>query len=416
MCSSDLQPDTKRIAVMVDLAPLEQISAYSRVMGAARVDDLVRKASQKLAQRLGSKRTIYHTGPTQFAFLASPDVQQNAYVSKLIAEHWEERQRSSGASLMTSALGVAVFAPGSTEPQDLLRALASAAQDARSSLDLVSVYSPAADEAYQRRYRLLDDFGSALQASNQLRLVFQPRIELGTGRCLGVEALLRWDHPELGNVSPGEFIPIVEHSPHAQAMTAFVLDTAMAQLRGWHDAGHDLVVSVNVSAANLHEPDFAEAVGAAILRHGVKTHQIELEVTESAVMQDADQARAQLDRLSAMGIRLAIDDFGTGYSSLAYLQKLPANVVKIDQSFVREMTSGEKDQSLVRSMISLLHDLGYRVVAEGVELIEAAELLRSMNCDEAQGYLFARPMEKDKLDAWLHDQNDQLLQNTSLAA
>ncbi|MGT2487478.1 putative bifunctional diguanylate cyclase/phosphodiesterase [Methylobacterium oryzae CBMB20] len=282
----------------------------------------------------------------------------------------------------------------------MLRALYSAVQDARSSPELVSVYSSATDEAYQRRYRLLQDFGPALRADEQLRLVFQPRIDLSTGRCVGAEALLRWNHPVLGPVSPGEFVPVIEHSSHAQAMTAFVLDTALAQARRWHDAGHELAISVNVSAANLNEAAFGNSVKASVQRHGLTPERLELEVTESAVMQDARQARHQLDALATAGIRLAIDDFGTGYSSLAYLQSIPAHVVKIDQSFVRKLEDGERERSLVRSMIGLSHDLGYRVVAEGVETGAAADCLRAMGCDEAQGYLFARPIETDLFATW----------------
>jgi EAL domain-containing protein (putative c-di-GMP-specific phosphodiesterase class I)/GGDEF domain-containing protein len=400
-------PDVARIAVLVDLARPEQIGAYARVMGPSRVDDLVREAARELRRLVGPERRLYHTAATQFAFLAAPGVRQNDYVRRLAEKHRQARQRSMTGMLLTSAIGVSLFTPSSTTPQDVLRALYSAAQDARSAPDLVSAYSSAADEAYQRRYQLLQDFGPALRCDNQLRLVFQPRIDLCTGGCAGAEALLRWNHPVLGAVSPGEFVPIIEHSPHAQAMTAFVLDRALAQARRWGEAGHGLVMSVNISAANLHEPDFARAVEAALRRHGVAPERMELEVTESAVMQDAGQARRQLDALAAAGIRLAIDDFGTGYSSLAYLHDIPAQVVKIDRSFVLKLGNGEREQSLVRSMIGLSHDLSYRVVAEGVETAEAADQLAAMGCDEAQGYLYARPLEVEQFDAWLPKHHQQ---------
>ncbi len=396
-------PNEVRIAVLVDLARPEQVGAYARVMGPGRIDDMVREAARELRRLVGPERRLYHTAATQFAFLAAPGVPQDKYVCRLVEEHRRARQRSMTGMLLTSAIGVCVFKPCVTAPQDVLRALYSAVQDARSSPDLVSVYSSAADEAYQRRYRLLQDFGPALSADNQLRLVFQPRIELSTGRCIGAEALLRWNHPDLGPVSPGEFVPVIEHSPHAQTMTAFVLDLSIAQARRWEEDGHRLVMSVNVSAANLHEPGFGNSVEAALRRHSLAPERLELEVTESAVMQDADQARSQLDALAAAGIRLAIDDFGTGYSSLAYLQDMPAHVVKIDQSFVRKLGYGDREQSLVRSMISLSHDLGYRVVAEGVENVETADHLVKMSCDEVQGYFYARPLEVDQFEVWLQE-------------
>lgn len=400
-------PDVVRFAVLVDLARPEQIGAYARVMGPSRIDDLVRAATRELRQLLGPERRLYHTATTQFAFLATPGVQQDDYVRRLAEEHRQVRQRSLTGMLLTSAIGVSVFKPSSTAPQDVLRALYSAVQDARSSPDLVSVYSSVADEAYQRRYRLLRDFGAALRADGQLRLVFQPRIDLSTGKCAGAEALLRWNHPVLGAVSPAEFVPVIEHSPHAQGMTAFVLNRALAQARRWGEAENGLVMSVNISAANLHEPDFASVVTAALQRHGLTSGRLELELTESAIMQDADQARRQLDTLAAAGIRLAIDDFGTGYSSLAYLQDLPAQVVKIDRSFVSKLGNGEREQSLVRSMIGLSHDLNYRVVAEGVENREAADQLTAMGCDEAQGYFYARPLEIERFEAWLTEHRQQ---------
>lgn len=409
-------PDEARIAVLIDLGRPEQVSAYSRVMGPGRVDDLVREAARELRRLIGPGRKLYHTAATQFTFLAPRGAQQDDYVRLLADEHRQARQRSITGMLLTSAIGVSVFKPCTTAPQDALRSLYSAVQDARSLHDLISVYSSVADEAYQRRYQLLQDFGPALGADDQLRLVFQPRIDLSTGRCIGAEALLRWDHPELGPVSPGEFVPVIELSPHAQAMTAFVLERALAQARCWQDAGHSLVMSVNISAANLIESGFGQSVEAGLRRHGLAPGQLELEVTESAIMQNAEQARRQLDLLAAAGIRLAIDDFGTGYSSLAYLQDIPAHVVKIDQSFVRKLADGERERSLVHSMIHLSHDLGYRVVAEGIETAEAADQVRAMACDEAQGYLFARPLEIGTFETWLREHEQDARYEPALAS
>ncbi|QEE39144.1 MULTISPECIES: EAL domain-containing protein [unclassified Methylobacterium] len=397
------RPDEARLAVLIDLARPEQINAYARVMGLGRIDDLIRDTARGIHRDIGRELKLYHTAATQFAFLAPPGVRQDDYVRRLTDGQREAQQRSITGMLMTSAIGVTVFAPGSTRPQDVLRALYGAVQEARMSPDLVGIYSLAADQAYHRRYRLLQDFGSALLAGDQLRLVFQPRIDLPTGRCIGAEALLRWNHPVLGPVSPSEFVPVIEHSPHAQAMTTFVLETALAQARRWRDAKREIVISVNVSAANLHEMDFAHSVQVALERLGLEPERLELEVTESAIMQDAINARRQLDELAAAGVRLAIDDFGTGYSSLAYLQDLPAHVVKIDRSFVLKLSEGQKEMSLVRSMIGLSHDLGYRVVAEGIETVEAADLLLAMQCDEAQGYFFARPLEVDEFQSCFED-------------
>ncbi|PZO00950.1 MAG: hypothetical protein DCF30_08495 [Hyphomicrobiales bacterium] len=251
-----------------------------------------------------------------------------------------------------------------------------------------------------RKFALLSDFGAALDDPDQLRLVFQPRIDLGTGQCIGAEALLPWQHPTLGSVSPGEFIPIVEQTSLARPTTAWVLDAAMRQRAIWQGEGLAIQLSVNVSAANLEESDFAERVLSGLLKHSLPPEAIELEVTESAIMENGGRAMSQLTALHAAGVSLAIDDFGTGYSSLANLQRLPASVVKIDQSFVRNIVNDERERALVGSMITLSRDLGYRIVAEGVETAEAAAILSEMGCEEARGYHFARPMAESDFRQW----------------
>ncbi|RYD20159.1 MAG: EAL domain-containing protein, partial [Lysobacteraceae bacterium] len=290
----------------------------------------------------------------------------------------------------------------------LLRFAHGAAQDARTQEATVCFFSSANDTAHRRRYELLRDFEPALESDNQLSLVYQPRVDMTDRRCLGAEVLLRWTHPVLGEVSPAEFIPLIEQTLHAKPLTHWVIDRALEQLTGWIADGFDGNLSINLSANNLEEPDFAARVQLLLLKHRVRADRIELEVTESAIMRNVAQAREQLAALRAAGIRLAIDDFGTGYSSLAYLQQLPVDVVKIDQSFMRDLdstTNGGDEQTLVRTMIRLSHELGYRVVAEGVETEGVAACLATMDCDEAQGYYFGRPMELRDFERWIRTVN-----------
>jgi EAL domain-containing protein (putative c-di-GMP-specific phosphodiesterase class I)/GGDEF domain-containing protein len=395
------EPGRRRLAVLVDLARAEQLNAGVRVMGSGFIDDLVRDAARTIRSALGAERTAYHVAATQFAFLAAPDVDEDSYVSGLSSTLDQLRATSKVRFVMSAAIGVAPFVTGETPPQDVLRTAHSAALEARASDAGVSLYSSSKDRAHRRRFGLLNDFGTALDQPEQLRLVFQPRIALATRTCIGAEALLRWTHPTLGAVSPGEFIPLVEQTGLARPTTTWVLDAGLKQLGSWCATGLRITLSINVSAANLDEQDFAQKVQLYLLKHRVRSEMLELEVTESAVMVDSAQAVGQLAALEAAGIRLAIDDFGTGYSSLAYLQRLPAQVVKIDQSFIREMANGEKERALVRSMISLSHDLGYRVVAEGIETSDAAEMLTEMGCDEGQGYFFGRPMEAADFESWI---------------
>lgn len=247
---------------------------------------------------------------------------------------------------------------------------------------------------------MISDFGDALREEGQLSLVYQPRVDLNTGECVGAEALLRWQHPHLGTISPAEFIPAVEQTSLAHPLTKWVLDAALAQLSTWRAAGSELRVSINVSASNLGDSGFAQQVQLQAMKHRVRPDWVELEITESAIMGDVDKAIDQLTALVEAGLHVAIDDFGTGHSSLAYLQKLPGRILKIDQSFVRDIAQGDREQTLIRSMVSLAHNLGYRVVAEGVETAEVRDLLIEMNCDEAQGYFYGRPMSPEAFASW----------------
>lgn len=404
-------PDQPRLAVLVDLARAEQLNTGVRVMGSGYIDDMVQEASRTLRGTLGPRRTIYHTATTQFAFIAAPDIDVETCLVQLGQLLEQLRAASNARFVMSATTGVAPFVTGRTVPRDALRTAQNAALDARASETGVSVYSSSKDGAHRRRFGLLNDFGAALAQPDQLRLVFQPRINLATGICVGAEALLRWSHPTLGNVPPGEFIPIVEQTSLARPTTAWVLNMGLQQLGAWCAAGKCIRLSLNVSAANLNEANFAKSVQLHLLKHRVSAAMLELEVTESAVMENSGRAAGQLAALNDAGVQLAIDDFGTGYSSLSYLQRLPAKVVKIDQSFIRNLASDVREQALVRSMISLSHDLDYRVVAEGIETQGVADLLAQMGCDEGQGYFFARPMELINFERWLDDH-----QNTGAAS
>ena len=396
------EPGVSRFAILIDLARAEQLSAGARVMGASYIDEMVEDATRTLRALIVPRRDIYHVGVTQFAFIATRGASEDESVGGLTLLMAQLRAASNVRLVMTATIGVAPFVAGQSSPRDVLRTMQNAALDARSDQSAISVYSPTKDSAHSRRFALLHDFGEALDQPNQLRLVFQPRIDLATGAAVGAEALLRWWHPSLGDVSPGEFIPIVEQTSLARATTAWVLDTGLRQLSVWCAANMGLDLSINVSATNLSEPDFAQQVQLYLLKHRVPANMLELEVTESAVMDNSGEAMEQLAALKKAGVRLAIDDFGTGYSSLAYLQRLPTEVVKIDQSFVRNLTNDEREQTLIRSMISLTHDLGYRVVAEGIETSEAAYMLAEMGCDEGQGYFFGRPMDAGVFEQWLN--------------
>ena len=404
---SDLGRDRageRRFLVVADFASDEQMARVMRALGSARVDDLVREAAGALRAFLPPDRILYHLGTAQFALLSPAGIEQAAYLQRLQADARSLRNLSSARFVTSAAVGVRPFVAGESTADDVLRGAMAAAQDARDSGGLIALYSAARDTAHRRQYRLLRDFGAALEADDQLRLVFQPRVDLRTGRCVGAEALLRWQHPKLGEVSPAEFIPIVEQTTLARATTQWVLDTALDQLARWSLAGPAIPLSVNISAANLTESDLVRRIRHGLESRGLHAQQLELELTESAIMDHPDRALCVLRELASTGICLAIDDFGTGHSSLAYLQRLPVQVVKIDQAFVRNLSEAAgSDFLLLEAMVDLACKLGFRIVAEGVETREAAAVLAGMACEEAQGYLFARPMEAAELAAWVSD-------------
>ncbi|MXO64789.1 EAL domain-containing protein [Altericroceibacterium endophyticum] len=409
-------PGQRRLAVLVDLARPEQLDNGLRVMGATFMDQVVKDAARAISAAIGRERTAYHVSATQFAFLAPHDARDDDYMMKLRSYLTDNHHRLVENFITSASVGVAPFVTDETAPGDVLRTAHSAAQDARSCSAMVSMYSSTMDNAHQRRFRLLSDFSKALKNDEELALVYQPRIDLKTGKCVGAEALLRWKNPDLGPVSPAEFIPVIEQTTLAAPATKWVLKTALSQLSQWLSSDIALRISINLSASNLEEPDFAQEVCRLVAEHGIPPDYVELEVTESAIMGNLTGAAGQLRELIEAGMHVAIDDFGTGYSSLAYLQKLPGKILKIDQSFIGEMEADGRCATLVQSMISMAHDLGYRVVAEGVESPGARDSLIKMGCDEAQGYYYARPMAPNAFNRWLSQYSPQSEQQNASAA
>jgi len=397
----DHTPGQRRTVVLVDLIGVDQMNHVVRVMGQAAIDDMVKAAARNFRLLIGPHRKAYHVGGTQLAALAPDGMDEIAYSALLTARAERLRKLGGPDAIGTTVIGVAPFTLGDLPPTDVLRIAQGAAQDARTKGNLFQVHSNTLDCAFQRSFALLRDFEAALQNPSDFRLVYQPRVDLASGRCVGAEALMRWTHPTLGPISPGEFIPLIERMALATPTTAWVLETAVSQMARWREDGIELIVSVNISSANLHEPDFAAQVGQVLVRHNVPAQFLELEITETAVMNDAARALGQLKELAAAGIRLAIDDFGTGYSSLSYLQRLPVHVVKVDRSFMANLDCDPRQRSLVTMMISMAKHLGHRVVAEGVETQAVLDQLRSTDCDEVQGYFFARPLPADEFVGWI---------------
>jgi EAL domain-containing protein (putative c-di-GMP-specific phosphodiesterase class I) len=267
----------------------------------------------------------------------------------------------------------------------------------------VAVYAPESDHNSPERLSLLADLRRALEnpSATEIAFYYQPQVELATGEVIGVEALLRWHHPDRGLVDPEELIRVAEHSAVMRLLTLRVVDDVVAQLAKWSADGLTLRSAINVSVRDLHTGEIVDRLAERLVHHGVGAGQIQLEITEGALMADPRRVLTTLRRLDRLGIALSLDDFGTGYSSMQHLRRLPLAEVKIDRSFVLGMADDSDDEAIVRSIIELSGALGLRVVAEGVEDERTFRLLAAAGCDVAQGWFYARPMPADQLASWL---------------
>lgn len=391
----------ERVAILVDLVGPASLRDVMRIYGPSHVDTLVKAAVTESRARLRPGANLYHVGATQFASVLAGSTADEVRAS--IRNHYRDIVATVDPEFMKyePVVGIMPFRLGEATASQLLRAAHAAAYDARESGQRAGIYSQSIDEKHHRRISIVEAFKTALSTPGSLSLVYQPRIDLRSGRCTSVEALLRWVDPELGQVSPGEFIPIVETTDLAGPLTDWVVEHALAQASYWRSANLDVQVSVNVSPANLEENQFAEQLAAVLDRHGLAGNAIEIEFTESALIRNKATILKNLARIHALGVVCAIDDFGTGYSSFAYLKDIPAQVIKIDQAFMKDIVEGGQNSALVRGMISMAQDLGLRVVAEGVETQAAMEVLREANCDEAQGYFIAHPLTPSGFEYWL---------------
>jgi EAL domain-containing protein (putative c-di-GMP-specific phosphodiesterase class I) len=264
-----------------------------------------------------------------------------------------------------------------------------------------ALYDDSQDQFTLNRLMLLTDLREAIRKEEHLSLHFQPKIDAKHNRIHGVEALLRWNHPELGMIAPDQFIPLAEQGGIIRSLSKWVLNAALAQRAAWRDAGLDLPVSVNLSIKNLQDISVPLLIKDLLKKYQLAPSDLMLEITETSMMLDPDRTYEVISNLHALGVQLSIDDFGTGYSSLAYLKQLPAEELKIDKSFVRNMLKDDNDEVIVRATIDLAKNMGLEVIAEGVESVEIMTRLQELDCDLAQGYYICKPLPAKELEEWL---------------
>ncbi|MDH5613333.1 MAG: bifunctional diguanylate cyclase/phosphodiesterase [Gammaproteobacteria bacterium] len=400
---SSTQTHQKFILILSDLDRFKEIND---TLGHHIGDVVLQQVGIRLKETLRSNDMVARLGGDEFGILLSnTTLDQSAIILKKILESFELPFVVEGHNLdIGLSMGVVQFPLHGDDVNILIQRADVAMYNAKSKRTGFSVYESSEDSHAVSRLALASDLRLAI-SNNALRLFYQPKIDLTTGDIYGAEALLRWEHPERGFISPEDFIPLAEHTGLIQPITCFVIDSAAKQCASWNALGHKLLISVNVSMICIHDAHLPVKLNEMILSNKLSPDQITLELTESIFIKDPVRSKKILNNISAMGVGISIDDFGTGYSSLAYLKQLPVNELKIDQSFVMEMLEDENDAAIVRATIELAHNLGIKVVAEGVESLEVAQQLKILNCNYAQGYYLGRPMEADQFAEYLKSKN-----------
>ena len=392
--------------VVLMLMDLDHFKEINDTLGHPAGDEVLRQVAQRLRGVLRESDTLARLGGDEFAVLLS-EVQDAeaaaAKVAKNILDCFLEPFRFQKNELYLGVgIGIAVF-PDHGEDADVLMSRADVAMYAAKHTDAGFLfYDPKTDSHTQQRLQLSSDLRHALER-NEFVLHYQPQINIQSGCIIGVEALIRWNHPEHGMIFPDQFIPFAENTGLINPITDWVIRTTITQCKAWQTAGTELRIALNVTARSFQDPLFVDKLETLLCGEGtcLAPDRIEIEITENILMVEIEHGAKIIGRLRDLGVSVAIDDFGTGYSSLAYLKKLPIHSIKIDKSFVLNMTEDDNDAVIVRSTIDLAHNLGFLVVAEGVENRDTLDLLAVLGCNLAQGYHISRPLPADELILWI---------------
>ncbi|WP_213878688.1 sensor domain-containing phosphodiesterase [Pseudomonas sp. dw_358] len=389
----------RRSLVVIDALDMTWAHELTLAMGIRPFEEIIRCIATRLKAQLGEVTRVYHIGVKRFAFLTPDQVQDfGLFIDTLIG--------SLRAPTIIDGLPIRpMVRAGSVDfmvnPQvlkDVVRKAMYAAELSLAARQSWSAYDAVQDAVHRRAFSLASDIGEAM-VTEQLYLMFQPRFAIPDGSQVSAEALLRWEHPRLGPISPAEFIPVLEKNSLVHEVTRWVIDTAVGKLAGW-PAACSTKLSLNLSPQDFEGHDITGVLKRACSRYDVGPERLEVEITEGEWLRSNPQVLKELAEIRGLGIDVAIDDFGTGYSNFSYLHEIPANVLKLDKSLVTELENDTRCQLIVSSIIDLSAKLGYRTVAEGMETFKCLQLLKSFGCDEAQGYFFSRPMVEYDFVAW----------------
>jgi len=382
---------------------LDRFKHVNDVMGHGFGDILLQEVAHRLKLELGAGNIQpARLGGDEFAVLLQETRQETALqVAEKILHALEQPISIEDQTVdIGASIGIAGYPAHAADAATLLSRVEVAMYAAKQAKNGAVIYSPDIDKSSQQSLSLLSEMRAALER-NDFRLYVQPKVSLTTNEVVAVEALVRWLHPERHFIYPDQFIPFAEQTGFIRQLTHWMMNASAQACRDWKNAGIRLKISVNISTRDLMDQELPEKFSRILSLHQVEAADFCLEITESAIMDDPVRAHLTLDKLHEMGMELSIDDFGTGYSSLAYLKRLPVNELKIDKSFVLKMEQDIDDTKIVKSTIDLGHNMGLRVVAEGIENVEVMNLLKELGCDQGQGYYISRPMPANELQTWL---------------
>jgi len=392
--------------VSVMFIDLDDFKAVNDQLGHHVGDQLLRHVAHRLQSSVRESDTVARLGGDEFMIIlegASRPEDAGQVAEKILSSLARPFLLLDRKLFVTGSIGIVVYPLDGESIDGLLRdadlAMYSAKEAGKNTYQFVTAELRAKTND---RLEMLDALREALTRDDQLWLAYQPKLALRDGRVVGVEALLRWKHPQLGEIMPGAFIPIAEETDLILGLGDWVIREACHQAREWQDLGTGrFTVSVNVAARQFRHGDLVETVARALRQSGVDPKLIELELTEGTLIEDTEMTRRTLERLKEMGVSISIDDFGTGYSSLSYLKQFPIDYLKIDRSFVNDLRVDQDAMAIPTAIIRLAHSLQLEVVAEGVETEEQQAILADLGCDLVQGYLFGRPVPPNELEETL---------------
>jgi len=403
LAASRRLPGSQVVVISLDI---NQFKMYNDTLGREVGDILLREVAERLDSIVRESDSLARLGGDQFGILLQPansvQVATERVITQILDSFDMPFTHQDKQLCVNLTLGIACFPEDGTNGETLLSNAESAMHRAKRNGLPYQYFDPTNDVTPADQLRYSGQIRSALD-NNEFELHYQPQVDIQSSRITGAEALLRWSHPVEGMVMPQRIIPVAEQLGMITPITDWVLVTALQQCRQWSFDGVHIPVSVNVSARSFQNPRLLEKIRWALKEANVDGDYLEIEITEATLMQDVDRATEVLNRLSDSGVTIAIDDFGTGYSSLSYLKRLPIHTLKIDQSFIMDVAFDQQDVAIVRSIIDLGHNLGYKVVAEGVENSMAWDMLDSLGCDTAQGFHISRPLPEEHFSSWLAD-------------